>query len=156
MCAGRPGVLLGTRIRVRLDLRRDWDHKIYWAKGGGGQSGRTGLAWRILSCEKTRHVWGVVGCLPGGAFCMMTWDGTGFFSKRSKTLRGIGAENGDGEFARVRLAFADAHFKCISVRISTGRAVSRSDAPLREKGFGDDQGGAGDKASGHMTTNCRP
>lgn len=65
---------------------------------------------------------------------MMAWDATGFFSKRSKTLRGIGAENGDGEFARVRLAFADAHFKCISVRVSTGRAVSRSDAPLREKG----------------------
>lgn len=43
---------------AQVDLRRDWDHKIYWAKGG--QSGmRAGVAH--LVAKKTRHVCGVVG-----------------------------------------------------------------------------------------------
>lgn len=56
----------------------------------------------------------------------------------------------------MRLAFADAHFKCISVPISTAGGIALN-APRHEKGFDSERGGAeGGKASKQMTTNRRP
>lgn len=86
--------------------------------GRGGCKRDERLAWRILSREKAACAW----CRPGGAFCTMASDGD-WLSLNDQDVRGIGAD-GDGEFARVRLAFADAHFKCISVQVSTAGGIA--------------------------------
>lgn len=49
----------------------------------------------------------------------------------------------------MRLAFADAHFKCISVQVSTAGGIALN-APRHEKSFGGERGGADrGKASEH-------
>lgn len=88
--------------------------------------------WRIGSCTKSGM------CLPGWAICTIGL-GRDWLSLKDQDVRGIGRRV--GEFARVRLAFADAHFKCISVQVSTAGGIALN-APRHEKGFGGERGGA--------------
>lgn len=64
--------------------------------------------------------------------------GTGFLSKRFKTCAAL--EDGGGEFARVRLTFADAHLECIYVQVSTAGGIALN-ASRNAKGFGAERGG---------------
>lgn len=95
--------------------------------------------------------------MPPTWWCTL-YDGLGrglAFSKRSRRARHW-VERG-WEFARVRLAFADAHFKCISVLYKfPRRAVSRSTRLGIEKGSAASKAAQKGKVSEHMTTNRRP
>lgn len=74
------------------------------------------------------------------------------FSQNFRTCAALGnGMGGDGVFTRVRLAFADAHFKCISVQVSTAGGIALN-APQHEKGSAASRAAQRGKASEHMTT----
>lgn len=111
--------LPSERIRVRLTGDAIEATNIAgrrWLNRKPGLCGASGCAKRAARV-----------CLPVGAFCTMDGLGKGLaFSQNFRTCAALGnGMGGDGVFTRVRLAFADAHFKCISVQVSTA-AVSRS------------------------------